>query len=71
MADTTTIIPERWTSRKFVAAMGWEAVFVALLWVGKLPVEAFITLTFLALGGYFMGNLAQSYIANMTGGQPK
>ena len=49
-------IAVRWTSRKFWAAMIWEAVLVWLLYVGKLPVEAFESLTWLMRGGYFLGN---------------
>lgn len=52
----------RWTSRKFWAATAWEAVMVTLLCLGKLPVEAFQSLTWLLLGGYFLGNVAQKWI---------
>lgn len=54
----------RWTSRKFWAAMFWEVVMVMLLYVGKLPVEAFESLTWLLLGGYFVGNVTQKWIEN-------
>jgi len=50
---------ERWTSRKFVAAMCWQAVMVILLASGVLPAEAFVAITYLILGGYFAGNVAQ------------
>jgi len=50
---------ERWSSRKFAAAMFWQAGMVALLWTGKLPAEAFVAITYLILGGYFAGNVAQ------------
>jgi hypothetical protein len=52
-------ITERWSSRKFLAAMFWQFVMVVLLWADKLPSEAFVTITFLILGGYFAGNVAQ------------
>lgn len=60
MSDTAV----RWTSRKFWAAMFWEGVMVWLLWSGKLPVEAFQSLTWLLLGGYFLGNVVQKWIEN-------
>jgi hypothetical protein len=59
---TETKEAPKWSSRKFAAAMFWEAVFVLLLWHQKLPVEAFVSLTYLLLGGYFLGNLAQHWI---------
>lgn len=52
----------RWTSRKFWAAMFWMAVMSAMLAAGRLPVEAFVSVTYLLLGGYFVGNIAQKYI---------
>jgi hypothetical protein len=52
-------IAERWSSRKFLAAMFWQAVMVALLWAGVLPSEAFVAVTYLILGGYLAGNVAQ------------
>ncbi|QAX98778.1 hypothetical protein PaTs2_57 [Pseudomonas phage PaTs-2] len=55
-------IAVRWTSRKFWAAMIWEAVLVWLLYMGKLPVDAFESLTWLLLGGYFLGNVAQKVL---------
>ena len=50
---------ERWSSRKFTAAMFWQAVMVGLLVHGTLPQEAFVAITYLILGGYFAGNVAQ------------
>lgn len=52
----------RWTSRKFWAAMIWQAVMVWLLVIGVLPVAVFETLTWLLLGGYFLGNVAQKWL---------
>ncbi|MCE8004253.1 hypothetical protein [Billgrantia ethanolica] len=52
-------VTQRWSSRKFAAAMVWQAVMVWLLIAGHLPVEVFETLTFLLLGGYILGNVAQ------------
>lgn len=54
----TTI--ERWTSRKFWAMVVWEAVMVWLLWSGKLPSDAFVSITWLLLGGYFVSNLLEN-----------
>jgi hypothetical protein len=55
MEDTV----ERWSSRKFAAMMFWQGINVALLWHDKLPVDAFVSLTWLLLGGYFLVNGAQ------------
>lgn len=52
-------LAQRWSSRKFWAAMFWEGVMVLLLWAGKIPVDVFETLTWLLLGGYFVSNVAQ------------
>lgn len=52
----------RWSSRKFWSAMIWMLIMVCLLREGTLPVAAFESLTWLLLGGYFMGNVAQKYI---------
>ena len=52
-------VVERWSSRKFAAAMVWQSVMVALLVHGTLPHEAFVAITYLILGGYFAGNVAQ------------
>lgn len=53
---------QRWSSRKFWAAMIWQSVLVWLLVTDKLPVDVFETLTWLLLGGYFLGNVAQKYL---------
>jgi len=52
----------RWTSRKFWASMIWQGVVVWLLYAGKIPVTAFESLTYLLLGGYLVGNVAQKYL---------
>ena len=49
----------RWSSRKFWAMMVWESVFIWLFIEHKLPVEALTSVTWLLLGGYFAGNVAQ------------
>lgn len=59
-------IAQRWSSRKFWAAMVWQAVMVKLLLTGHLPVEVFETLTWLLLGGYFLGNVAQKRLMKET-----
>lgn len=61
--DTVAI---RWTSRKFWAMMIWQTVITVLLYRGKLPVDAFQSLTWLLLGGYFVGNVAQKVLLNNT-----
>lgn len=55
-------LKKRLTSRKFWAAMFWQAVFCVLLWHGKLPVESFVSLTYLILGGYLLANVAQGVL---------
>ena len=52
----------RWTSRKLWVMVAFELIFVALLWYGKLPVEAFVSLSYLLLGSYFVSNVTQKYI---------
>ncbi|NAW33216.1 hypothetical protein [Halomonas alimentaria] len=52
----------RWSSRKFWAAMVWQTVLVWLLATGRLPVAAFESLTWLLLGGYFVGNIGQKWL---------
>ncbi len=58
----TTNVVARWSSRKFWAAMVWQGVFTWLFYAGKLPVEAFTSVTWLLLGGYFVGNVAQKVL---------
>ncbi len=55
-------IAQRWSSRKFWAAMLWQALMVKLLATGILPVAVFESLTWLLLGGYFLGNVAQKWL---------
>ena len=52
----------RWSSRKFWAAMFWQAVLVVLVVQDKIPASAFESLTYLILGGYFLSNVAQKAI---------
>lgn len=51
--------PNKWSSRKFWAMMFWQLVMVGLLVAGVLPPEPFVAITWLILGGYFVGNVAQ------------
>lgn len=48
----------RWSSRKFWAAMFWQAATTMLLVSGKLPFDTYEALTYLILGGYFLSNVA-------------
>lgn len=52
-------VKQRWSSRKFWAAMAWQAAMVGLLVAGILPAEPFVAITYLLLGGYFAGNVIQ------------
>ena len=58
---------ERWTSRKFWAMMVWQTVMVWLLWSGKLPLEGFVSVTWLLLGGYFASNVIQALTVSKVG----
>jgi hypothetical protein len=58
MPDRAPMV-ERWSSRKFAAMVFFELMFIVLLVQGHLPVEAFVSLTYLLLGGYFVVNGAQ------------
>ena len=55
------VTENRWTSRKFWAAMLWQTVFVALLWHGKLPPDVFEGVTWLVLGAYFAANVGDKF----------
>jgi hypothetical protein len=57
-------IAERWSSRKFFAMFFWQGVMTALLWHDKLPSEAFVSITWVLLGGYFVVNGAQHIMEN-------
>jgi len=52
-------VKTRWSSRKFWSAMIWQAVFTVMFGLGVLPEEAFVALTYLLLGGYFVSNTSQ------------
>jgi hypothetical protein len=39
-------------------------VFTTLLVLGHIPVDPFLSLTWLLLGGYFIGNVAVKYIGD-------
>lgn len=49
----------KWSSRKFWAMMLWQSVMVGLLAFKVLPPEPFVAITWLILGGYFVGNVTQ------------
>jgi hypothetical protein len=55
----TKPISERYSSRKFwtmlVAQLGW----IIMLYDGVLPADAFVSLTYLTIGGYFLVNGTQ------------
>lgn len=55
-------LKKRLTSRKFWAVMFWQAVVTVLLWFGKLPVETYVSLTYLLLGGYLAANVTQGVL---------
>lgn len=53
---------QRWSSRKFLSCMGWQAVFTVLLIIDKLPPETYLLLTGITLGGYLAGNVAHHWV---------
>lgn len=57
MTDQQDNVLYRWTSRKFWAMMFWEGVFCIMFWKQIMPVDAFVSLTWLLLGGYFLSNV--------------
>lgn len=57
----------QWSSRKLWLAMFWQVVNTFLLVHGILPVDAYISITWLLLGGYFVGNLASKVIGEKYG----
>ena len=49
----------KWSSRKLWLAVYFEHLFFLGLVKGWLPTEAFVSLTWLTLGGYFLGNIGE------------
>lgn len=52
----------RWTSRKFWTCSVCQLINVGLLALGKLPVDACVSLTYLLVGGYLVGNVTQKVL---------
>lgn len=50
---------ERWSSRKLRVAIWFELLFTALLFAGKVPPDIYYNLTFVTIGGYFIGNVGE------------
>jgi hypothetical protein len=42
--------------------MFWQGVFTTLLVLGHIPIDPFLSLTWLLLGGYFVGNLLTQHM---------
>jgi len=53
---------ERWTSRKFWSAMFWQSVITVMRSFDVLPTDAYVSLTYLIIGGYFLSNVSEHYI---------
>jgi len=53
----------RWTSRKFWAMVVFEFTFVTMRVHDVLSMDAFVVLSQLLLGGYFVANVAGSGIS--------
>jgi lipid-binding SYLF domain-containing protein len=49
----------RWSSRKFWTMAVAQSTWVVLLVKGILPVDAFVSLTYMTLGGYLIVNAGQ------------
>lgn len=58
----TEDILKRYSSRKFWAMVVFQFAFIALLCYGILPVSVFESLTWMLLGGYFVGNISQKVL---------
>lgn len=56
------------TSRKLWLAVYFEHLFFFGLVNEWIPTEAFVSLTYLVLGGYFLGNVATKYLQPKTEG---
>lgn len=69
MSEYTT--KDRWTSRKFWAAMAWQGVFTTLYAKGIMPEEIFENLTWLLLGGLYVANVGQSWVHQAYKGEVK
>jgi hypothetical protein len=50
---------ERFSSRKFIAVMAWQAVFTGLLVLGQLSGDQYVNITTLLLVGYLVVNAGQ------------
>jgi hypothetical protein len=50
---------ERYSSRKFWAMCAAQTAWIIMLYDKALPVDAFVQLTYLTIGGYFLVNGAQ------------
>jgi hypothetical protein len=56
------MLTSKWSSRKLWLAMFWQGVFTTLLVLGHIPIDPFLSLTWLLLGGYFVGNLLTQHM---------
>lgn len=56
--DTT--LSDKLTSRKLWLAVFFEILFTILLCYGKLPTSVYESLSYMLLGGYIAGNVAQN-----------
>jgi hypothetical protein len=59
MPTAVEAVVERWSSRKFFAMFFWQGVNTILVWNDKIPSEAYVSITWVLLGAYFAGNVAQ------------
>lgn len=55
------MLEQKWSSRKFWAAMTWQGVFTFLLYQDKLPATSYENLTWVAIGGYFLANVGDKF----------
>ena len=53
---------ERWSSRRFWSMMLWQGVNTWLVAEKLIPHEAYVSVTWLLLGGYFLANTSQHVV---------
>ena len=61
MPDGTWNAGDRFTSRKFLTMLLFQAVWIGLLLLGELTESGFVQLSTLTIGGFFVANAATHF----------
>lgn len=69
MSQIPTEHKVKWTSRKLWLAVYFEHLFFLAMVKDWMPVNVFESLTWLLLGGYFLGNIASRHIGTKLAGK--